>query len=56
MSKKPLSGKRWFEALGRSHAKYARPSRITQREQRDWPQWARTSYARGVLVQSWRRA
>lgn len=36
MSKR-IAGKRWFEALGRSHAKYARLSRITQSEQRDWP-------------------
>ena len=55
MSKR-MAGKRWFEALGRSHAKYARLSRITQHEQRDWPQWARVAYARGVLFQTWRRA
>lgn len=46
--KKPLAGKRYFEALGRSES-----SRNIKRSMKhyEWPSWAQQAYMRGKLVQ-----
>jgi hypothetical protein len=51
--RKPLAGKRYFEALGRSHQSLGLSSwRVT----RNWPQWARVAYVLGYnLQQPWRK-
>ena len=51
---RPLAGKRYFEALGRSaysrglSLSYDRPARLR------WPMWARTAWAKGWLMQGQR--
>jgi hypothetical protein len=50
MMSKPLAGKRYFEAMGRSDA-----SRNIPRSPKhyDWPSWAQQAYMRGRLVQKY---
>lgn len=48
---KPLVGKRYFEALGRSAKSHGQPLHWQRRERQPWPMWARTAWARGWLFQ-----
>lgn len=49
-----MTGKKWFIALGRSHA--SKDKKMPRHKQKAWPKWARDAYWRGHLHQSWRRA
>jgi hypothetical protein len=55
MAKKPIAGKKWFEALGRSERSRGVPrsarSAATLKRQ-TWPDWAVTAYMRGWINQS----
>lgn len=51
MAKKPLVGKRWFEALGRSHESRGVPYFLNRAERQLWPQWAQRAYCLGRLNQ-----
>ena len=46
MSKKPLSGKRWFYASGARAASQGKPMRLGQARQK-WPLWAKDAYSDG---------
>lgn len=50
MSKKPLAGKRWFEALGRRASSRGEAMFLGQ-ERQLWPLWARHAYTDGWLFQ-----
>lgn len=56
MAKKPLAGKRWFEALGRSHESRNVPYMLNRGAMNGWPQWARQAYCLGRLNQCENRA
>lgn len=45
---KPLAGKRWFEALGRSDKSRGVPRSA---KHYDWPAWAQQAYMRGRMLQ-----
>lgn len=45
---KPLAGKRWFEALGRSDKSRGVPRSA---QHYAWPAWAQQAYMRGRMLQ-----
>lgn len=49
---KPLSGRRWFEALGRRHKSLGIRYLLQRQAMHSWPMWARRAYCRGRLYQS----
>lgn len=51
MAKKPLTGWRWFEAMGRREKSQGRPMLYGRLERIKWPMWARSAYASGWLDQ-----
>lgn len=52
MAKKPLAGKRYFEALGRSHEALNVPYLLQRRAMQGWAQWAKRAYCLGRLINS----
>jgi hypothetical protein len=51
--RKPLAGKRYFEALGRSHQSQGLPAWCIGR---GWPYWAYVAYLTGYQLQKpWRK-
>jgi hypothetical protein len=52
---KPLAGKRWFEALGRSEYSQGLPINYRRSLRARWPMWARSAWARGWLHQQTRK-
>lgn len=52
--KKPLAGKRYFEAMGRRAASQKMPIHYDRIARQQWPMWARQAWARGWLDQSTR--
>lgn len=48
---KPLAGKRAFEAMGRRASSMGLPLNHKRMEQRGWPMWARSAWARGWIQQ-----
>lgn len=55
MAKKPLSGKRWFEALGRRERSKGLPG-WTGGYRYSWPLWAKHAYSDGWYDQGIQRA
>ncbi|WP_157684938.1 hypothetical protein [Robbsia andropogonis] len=49
--KRPLSGKRYFEALGRRASSQGLPLNSGRIERRVWPFWAQCAWARGWIMQ-----
>lgn len=52
MARKPLAGKRYFEALGRSHEARDIPFLANRRAMQEWPRWAKQAYCLGRLNNS----
>lgn len=55
MAKKPISGARWFEALGRRERSKGLPA-WTGGSRYAWPLWAKHAYTGGWLDQGNKRA
>jgi len=51
---KPLAGKRYFEALGRSAQARGLPIIYERSKRNTWPMWARCAWSRGWLYQQTR--
>ena len=51
---RPLSGKRYFEALGRSAQSRGLPMNYERSKRSTWPMWARCAWTRGWLYQQTR--
>lgn len=49
---KPLSGKRAFEAMGRSDKDRRVPYGLRRWAMQAWPRWAQQAYCRGRVMQS----
>lgn len=49
--KKPLAGKRFFEAMGRRAASQEMPFIHDRLAKQAWPVWARSAWARGWIMQ-----
>lgn len=47
---KPLTGKRWFEAMGRRARSQGKPMWLGQ-DRQQWPMWAKHSYMAGFIDQ-----
>lgn len=48
---KPLAGKRYFDARGRSDEARGVPYFLRRQSRQSWPQWAKQAYCRGRLIQ-----
>ena len=53
---KPLSGKKFFEAMGRRAYTQGLPITYERSMRNHWPMWARSAWARGWLYQQPSRA
>lgn len=51
MAKKPLSGKRWFEALGRRAYSIGEALSVTRQKRKKWPMWAQHAFMAGWFKQ-----
>ena len=49
--KKPLAGKRYFEATGRRAASQGKPILHDRIARQAWPMWARAAWTRGWIMQ-----
>lgn len=47
-----LAGKRYFEALGRSHESRGVPYLASEGAMKGWPAWARSAYCLGRVRQA----
>lgn len=56
MAKKPLTGARFFEALGRRAKSQGLPILYCRLDRLKWPMWARRAYTCGWLDQGTVRA
>lgn len=56
MAKKPLAGKRWFEALGRRAFSIGEALSATRLKRKKWPEWAQRAYVVGWFKQGSVRA
>lgn len=56
MAKKPLTGKRWFEAIGRRAKSKGMPLLAGRIDRIKWPMWARRAWVCGWLDQGSVRA
>lgn len=52
---RPLAGRRYFEALGRSAQSRRLPIIYERSKSKAWPLWARAAWTRGWLHQQTRR-
>lgn len=56
MAKKPLSGKRWFEAMGRRAYSIGEALPVTRQKRKKWPMWAQHAFVAGWFKQGSSRA
>lgn len=56
MAKKPISGARWFEAIGRRAKSKGMPLLAGRIDRIKWPMWARRAWVCGWLDQGSVRA
>jgi hypothetical protein len=51
---KRLAGKKAFEAMGRRAASMGLPIHCGRLQRQDWKPFAKSAYARGWLLQTWK--